>query len=567
MSSGTRAPSTIVTVPLVGQTEVGIPFEYLARKFVVLTFLGVDRLQLVLNIDYRFINATKVSLIRQPPAGYTRLEIRRQTSASERLVDFHDGSILRAMDMNLSQVQTLHVAEEARDLTADTIGVNDEGHLDARNRKVINLARATDPADAVNLSMLTEYDTSTLNNANAAKVSADSAYDNAVIALSARDAAKASETNALASSNYAENQAVLARDARIAAEIAKDSANTSAVQAGRHEEGAIASGAQAFVQADRARDEADRAKAEADKLANFNALAGAIESVGLSPDYTVTWKGKQVINGTLSVKGSTALTTLTATEDCTFNKNVVIGGALTANKNIEVKGSITVLNIVRGLTGQFAGYTNHASQGTHIGWNDSMGNGESAFVNNRGAGAGGFTFRVVNAAATAELGRVSFTGTGEILCTGGITANGTIYGGSSPTSSALATDGNVRGSIWGGWLSTFLAGHGISDSRLKEDIKDSTKSALSDIEKFRFVEFKWGDRLSPYKRTSGVSCGVIAQEVEQIDETYVTIRDASSTGGHADERGLDMANLLTLALKGIQELQQEVKRLRSELNK
>ncbi|MGL5784541.1 MAG: phage tail fiber protein, partial [Alphaproteobacteria bacterium] len=127
MASGTRAPSTIVTINLTGQTDFNIPFEYLARKFVVVTLLGTDRKVLTLNTDYRFVSKTVISLANPTPAGYTQLELRRETSATERLVDFHDGSILRAYDLNLSQIQTLHVAEEARDLTADTIGVNDEG--------------------------------------------------------------------------------------------------------------------------------------------------------------------------------------------------------------------------------------------------------------------------------------------------------------------------------------------------------------------------------------------------------------------------------------------------------
>lgn len=183
----TRAPSTIVTQEINGQTEFTIPFEFLARKFVVVTLLGVDRKVLTLNTDYRFIAVNKIRLERPAPAGYPRIELRRVTSTTDRLVTFIDGSILRATDLNLAQVQTMHVAEEARDLTSDTIGVNDEGHLDARNRKIVNLANATDPLDAVNLGQLRQFDDSTANNADKAQASAA--------------AAKVSETNAKASEN------------------------------------------------------------------------------------------------------------------------------------------------------------------------------------------------------------------------------------------------------------------------------------------------------------------------------------------------------------------------------
>ncbi|WP_425527729.1 phage tail fiber protein, partial [Xylella fastidiosa] len=43
----------------------------------------------------------------------------------------------------------MHVAEEARDLTTDTIVVNTGGHLDARGRRIVNLANAVDDRDAV----------------------------------------------------------------------------------------------------------------------------------------------------------------------------------------------------------------------------------------------------------------------------------------------------------------------------------------------------------------------------------------------------------------------------------
>lgn len=147
-----QAIKTVLTYNLDGATkDFNIPFEYLARKFVVVTLIGVDRKTLILNQDYRFATRTTISttLAWGPATGYQQIEIRRYTSATERLVDFTDGSILRAYDLNVAQVQTLHVAEEARDLTADTIGVNNDGNLDARGRRIVNLADAVLDSDAI----------------------------------------------------------------------------------------------------------------------------------------------------------------------------------------------------------------------------------------------------------------------------------------------------------------------------------------------------------------------------------------------------------------------------------
>lgn len=168
----TRAPSTIVTIPLTGQLEFVIPFEFLTRRFVVVTLLGVDRKVLTLNTDYRFVASNKIRLESTPSGEYSRIELRRVTSTTDRLVSFVDGSILRATDLNLAQVQTMHVAEEARDAPSDNIGVNDDGDLAARNRKIVNLADGVGDDDAVNLGQLKQFDKSTANNAAAAARSA-----------------------------------------------------------------------------------------------------------------------------------------------------------------------------------------------------------------------------------------------------------------------------------------------------------------------------------------------------------------------------------------------------------
>lgn len=162
----TRSPvATTIVYNLTGQTDFTVPFEYLARKYVELTLLGITRQPLVMNSDYRFVSKTVVSLNVNPGAGFTQLEIRRNTSATERLVDFHDGSILRANDLNISQIQSLHVAEEARSNVSDAISIDDDGNLDARNRKIVNLLGGTADTDAVNYGQLRQFDNSTLINA------------------------------------------------------------------------------------------------------------------------------------------------------------------------------------------------------------------------------------------------------------------------------------------------------------------------------------------------------------------------------------------------------------------
>lgn len=220
-----QAPKTVFTYPLNGtQRDFPIAFEYLARKFVRVTLLGANaRKELVLNTDYRFTTKVQITTTQAwgTAEGYDTIEIRRYTSAEERLVDFNDGSILRAFDLNLSQIQTLHVAEEARDLTADTIGVNQDGDLDARGRKIINLANGINDTDAANVGQLRQFDTSTANNADRAEAAKNRAVQ--AETNTARDSASASvnATKAVASAGTAVQAASDANRSKTAAEAAE----------------------------------------------------------------------------------------------------------------------------------------------------------------------------------------------------------------------------------------------------------------------------------------------------------------------------------------------------------
>jgi hypothetical protein len=309
---------TVMTYPLDGSTtDFNIPFEYLARKFVRVTLIGVDRKELILNQDYRFATKTTISTTRAlgPADGYTLIEIRRFTSATDRLVDFTDGSILRAYDLNISQVQTLHVAEEARDLTADTIGVNNDGNLDARGRRIVNVADAQDVGDAINLGQIQRWNDSALNSANRAKAEADRATQQADRALAQANRAESDANRAGTHSQEAgywanwsaawatqetpvagdlessRTYAIQARTHRDAAKVSEDNAKVSETNAKTSETNAAASAVTAKNEADRSTSEADRAKSEADKLENNNKLAGVIQEID-EHNNRVFWKGE-----------------------------------------------------------------------------------------------------------------------------------------------------------------------------------------------------------------------------------------------------------------------------------
>lgn len=491
---------TVMTYPLDGSTtDFNIPFEYLARKFVRVTLIGVDRKELILNQDYRFATKTTISTTRAlgPADGYTLIEIRRFTSATDRLVDFTDGSILRAYDLNISQVQTLHVAEEARDLTADTIGVNNDGNLDARGRRIVNVADAQDVGDAINLGQIQRWNDSALNSANRAKQEADRATARANDANNSANASASSASSSAGSAELAKRWAT--SDTVVESDLessrtyalhsmsyrneAKGSADRAAVSetnAKASEGSAANSAAAAKVSETNAKASEERAITEASKLENMNEFAGTIDKV---EGVNVWFKGElvttqNVTGGGLVSTGAASIQKgalvgedliverdITAKRDMYSQRNSTVAGVTYAQGGINQTLSPNVYNKLSRLHIDTNPQHVGQRQGLHIGWNEG-GRGESNFISNRGAGSGGFVFRTVNAENSVETGRMTITGSGAVSAAAFTAASGAriesnnnivgenIYSGMGRA--YMTGDGNTYGPIWGGWLSNYL---------------------------------------------------------------------------------------------------------------
>lgn len=286
---------TVLTYPLDGSTtDFNIPFEYLARKFVVATLLGVDRRVLTLTTDYRFATRTVIATNKAwgPADGYTQIEIRRVTSATERLVDFTDGSILRAYDLNVAQIQTMHVAEEARNMTADTIGVNNDGHLDARGRRIVNLANAVDDRDAVPFGQLKALGQGAWQSRNEALQFRNEAEQFKNQAATSRTAAETARSQAETSKIQSEAAKTASETARDRAIQAQSAASASATAAGQHEQAAEAQAANSLASASRSKTEADRAESEADRAQQ---AVQDVKDTGAVPVGTIAMFGNEKI--------------------------------------------------------------------------------------------------------------------------------------------------------------------------------------------------------------------------------------------------------------------------------
>ena len=172
-------------------TDFTVPFDYLAKKFV-----RVSRGTAILtggdygdtSKDYYFLDKNKVRL-NVPPVTGEEVTIRRYTSATDRVVSFKDASVLKANDLDVSSVQTIHIAEEARDVINDALLKDKQGNWDAKDKRITNVGAPVADNDAMTYGI---YKADALG-AHQSKIAAEKARDRAI---EAETNSKKSEANA-----------------------------------------------------------------------------------------------------------------------------------------------------------------------------------------------------------------------------------------------------------------------------------------------------------------------------------------------------------------------------------
>lgn len=238
-------------------TDFTVPFDYLKKSFVTVrlgagtTLTGGDYGDT--GSDYYFLDKTTIRLKVAPSSGES-LTIRRYTSATERVVTFKDASILKATDLDTSQVQAFHIAEEGRDILEDSLSINREGNWDAKGKRIINVGAPVADNDAMTYGI---YKADALG-AHQSKIAAEKARDRAIEAETnskkseenaklSETKAKTSEENAVSASAHAdevrtENRAIIKEAREIIAEdrvLHKETKDNTAITVARADEAVL----------------------------------------------------------------------------------------------------------------------------------------------------------------------------------------------------------------------------------------------------------------------------------------------------------------------------------------
>lgn len=239
------------------RTDFTIPFDYLKKSFVTVrlgtgnTLTGGDYGDT--GSDYYFLDKTTIRLKVAPASGES-LTIRRYTSATERVVTFKDASILKATDLDTSQVQAFHIAEEGRDILEDSLSVNREGNWDAKGKRIINVGAAVSDGDAMTYGIYKADALGALHSKIAAEKARDRAVEAETNSKKSEENAKLSETKAKTSEESAvsasahadevrtENRAIIKEAREIIAEdrvLHKETKDNTAITVARADEAAL----------------------------------------------------------------------------------------------------------------------------------------------------------------------------------------------------------------------------------------------------------------------------------------------------------------------------------------
>lgn len=345
------------------QTNFSVPFDYLRPAFVHVAINDAE-------VSEGFTISNRMIMFDSAPAKDSIVHIYRNTPTT-RLVSWADASILKAKDMTISEVQQLHILEEASDWSKTNSIVLDEesGVWQGRKFRVSNIADPKDAQDAVTKNYIDNEESSMMQRMNAIKTQTEQLMNTAGNhkdnAYNSAQSASTSAASAAESARLAEGYKNVAETAKSDASLYAANAKTSADNAGASKEAAQSAATTASNFASDARNSAgeaktykDNAKTYMDNAKNYSENVNVFVP-SVSTEGVLSWTNKAGLTNPASVniKGAKGDTGTAA--------SITIGTVTTgaAGSNASVTNSGTASNVVlnfmlpRGKDGKDGGIT------------------------------------------------------------------------------------------------------------------------------------------------------------------------------------------------------------------
>lgn len=345
------------------QTNFSVPFDYLRPAFVHVAINDAE-------VSEGFTISNRMIMFDSAPAKDSIVHIYRNTPTT-RLVSWADASILKAKDMTISEVQQLHILEEASDWSKTNSIVLDEesGVWQGRKFRVSNIADPKDAQDAVTKNYIDNEESSMMQRMNAIKTQTEQLMNTAGNhkdnAYNSAQSASTSAASAAESARLAEGYKNVAETAKSDASLYAANAKTSADNAGASKEAAQSAATTASNFASDARNSAgeaktykDNAKTYMDNAKNYSENVNVFVP-SVSTEGVLSWTNKAGLTNPASVniKGAKGDTGTAA--------SITIGSVTTgaAGSNASVTNSGTASEVVldfmlpRGKDGKDGGIT------------------------------------------------------------------------------------------------------------------------------------------------------------------------------------------------------------------
>lgn len=287
---------SISEVTATGGNTFNIPFDYIAQSEIAVFVDGV-------STSFTFTSANVIDITPAPTSG-ALVRIKRTTSLTDRTVDFQSGAVLTEEDLDNSNIQVFHAAQEAIDAASESISVGLDGKWDAQvdsvNRAIKNVADPTDAQDVVTKNWAETGMSSQLATATA----------KASEASSSASSASASETAAASSSSTASTKAS-------EASVSAANAAVSATNAAQSSASAATSATNAATSATNASTSESNASSDATTASNAASTATSQASVASSAATTATSQATSATNSANAAASSESNASTSATNAAT----------------------------------------------------------------------------------------------------------------------------------------------------------------------------------------------------------------------------------------------------------
>ena len=207
-----------------GQVSYTFPFQYLSKRFVKVSVDSADESTLlVYNQDYN-VEGNTLTLRQAPDADKTVCIFRSTPTGS--LVDFNDGSILLASELDRMSMQLLHVTEENSDaIYLNGMFADDYNAWQGQGKRIKNISDPKDKQDVVTVAYAERMGLASVTELTALKNATQSYAEQVAAHLNEAqqevNKAKTAATKSTASEQQAGHYAV---NAEASAEAARESA-------------------------------------------------------------------------------------------------------------------------------------------------------------------------------------------------------------------------------------------------------------------------------------------------------------------------------------------------------